>query len=166
MPLLAHAAPGFFSKWIDPKIPLWASLLSCFILDILSIIFFIFGQTISIIMTHSLVMAVVWSLIALLFTTLITSYNDFKNESKILVKNNVRTGLFIGLLVFSHWVGDLIGWPMTAIDPTAAGVPILFDLTQNIGLGVYTTWVGALFMEFGMLALGLAGYFYYKKKEE
>lgn len=166
MPALAHAAPGLASKWIDPKVPLWASLISVYFLDILSIVFMPFGKNISVPLSHGLFMAVVWSVIAVLFTMLITYYNDIKKEDEISINRNFRTGLLIGFLVFSHWILDFIGWPMTVIDPTATGVPILFDRTQTIGLGVYRTWIGALVMELGMFITGLATYFYYKKREK
>ena len=166
MPALAHAAPGFVSKWIDPKIPLWASLISVYFLDILSIVFMPFGKSISVPLSHGLFMAVVWSVIAVLFTVLITYYHDFRKENEISIKNNFRTGVFIGFLVFNHWILDFIGWPMTVIDSTATGVPILFDRTQTIGLGVYRTWTGALLMELGMFIAGLAIYIYYEKKEK
>lgn len=125
----------------------------------------ILGDPLSVTLSHGLFMAVVWSVIAVLFTTLITYYQDLKNESEISVKRNFRTGVFIGLLVFSHWILDFIGWPMTVIDSTATGVPILFDMTQTIGLGVYRTWTGALIMELAMFIVGLVLYLYYKKKE-
>ena len=166
MPALAHAAPGFASKWIDPNIPLWASLISVYFLDILSIVFMILGDPLSVTLSHGLFMAVVWSVIAMLITVFVTYYSDNKKENEISVKRNFRTGVFIGLLVFSHWILDFIGWPMTVIDPTATGVPILFDITQTIGFGVYRTWTGALIMELGMFIVGLVLYFYYRKKEK
>lgn len=72
--------------------------------------------------------------------------------------------IVIGLLVLSHWVLDFIGWPMSVIDPNATGVPLLFDDTVNIGLGVYSTWFGALLMDIGVFVVGLAVYFHYVKK--
>ena len=77
---------------------------------------------------------------------------------------NVNTTLIIGILVFSHWVLDFIGWPMSAIDPNATGVPLLFDDAVNIGIGVYRTWFGALLMDIGVFVFGLGLYFHYIKK--
>jgi len=111
-------------------------------------------------------MSVVWSLMAALFTVLITYYYDSKKKNDVPIKKNFRTGLFIGLLVFSHWWLDLIGWPMTVMDLTATGVPLLFDMTQTIGLGVYTTWIGALTMEFAAFIGGFVLYLYYRKKQK
>ncbi len=53
---------------------------------------------------------------------------------------------------------------MSVIDPNATGVPLLFDDTVNIGLGVYSTWFGALLMDIGVFAVGLIIYIYYLKK--
>lgn len=77
---------------------------------------------------------------------------------------DINTTLIIGLLVFSHWVLDFIGWPMSAINPYATGVPLLFDDAVNIGLGVYRTWIGALSMDLGVFFVGLGLYIYYMKR--
>lgn len=166
MPALAHAAPGFASKWIYPKIPLWASLTGVYFLDILSIIFMFLGRDISVPLSHGLFMAIIWTIISVIFTMLIAYYNDIKKENEISVNRNFRTGLFIGVLVFSHWLLDFIGWPMIVIDPGATGVPLLFDRAQTIGLGIYRTWIGALLMEIGMFVIGFILYFYSRKKEK
>jgi len=150
MPLLTHAAPGLVSKWFNPKIPLWASLLSVYLLDILIyipiIIYMTFGgldynqaSRLAVPTTHSLFMAVILSVISALVTVIITHYrnvNKKENKNKALINRNFRTGLYIGILVFSHWMVDFIGWPMTVGDPEATGVPLFFDMTQTIGLGV------------------------------
>jgi len=75
-----------------------------------------------------------------------------------------KTITIIGLLVFSHWVLDFIGWPMSALDPNAPGVPLLFDDAVNIGLGVYRTWIGALSMDLGVFFIGLGIYIHYMKR--
>ena len=53
---------------------------------------------------------------------------------------------------------------MSVINPSATGVPLLFDDSVNIGLGVYSTWVGALLMDIGVFVLGLVIYIHYLKK--
>jgi len=72
--------------------------------------------------------------------------------------------IVIGFLVFSHWVLDFIGWSMSVINANAMGVPILFDDAVWIGLGVYTTWFGALVMDIGVFFVGLGIYLRYVMK--
>jgi len=165
MPALAHIGIGLVAKRFVPQIPLWALLISVMVLDILSFIF-LFAIWIS----HGLFMAVFWSIIAMLGTALITlrqkSHNeqDKKKNSAIWSMEILHTSLIIGLLVFSHWVLDFIGWPMSVIDSNATGVPLLFDDAVNIGLGVYSTWLGAILMDIGMFVVGLGIYIHYLKK--
>ena len=72
--------------------------------------------------------------------------------------------LIIGFLVFSNWILDFIGWPMSVINPDLTGVPLLFNNSVTIGLGVYSTWIGALTMDIGVFVVGLAIYLHYIKK--
>ena len=155
MPALAHIGIGLAAKRFFPKIPLWALLISVMAIDILAGIF-IFVTWVS----HGLFMAIIWSIIAMLITALFR----VRLNSRIWNLEVLYISLSIGLLVFSHWVLDFIGWPMSAIDPNATGVPILFDDEVNIGLGVYSTWFGALLMDIGVFVVGLAVYFHYVKK--
>lgn len=93
-------------------------------LDIMAVFFFFSGT--STIMTHSLVMVIVWTIIVSVAVIFLT-------------KRDYKKSLFIGLLVFSHWILDLIGWPMSlsGLIPDQTGVPIAFDRTQTIGLGIF-----------------------------
>ena len=165
MPALAHIGIGLAVKRFVPKIPLWVLLISVMLLDILSFIF-IFAIWIS----HGLFMSVIWSITAMLITALITMRLNSKNEqnkkknSAIWSIEILHISMILGLLVFSHWVLDFIGWPMSVINPNATGVPLLFDDTVNIGLGVYSTWIGALLMDIGVFVVGLAFYLHYMKK--
>ncbi|MFX1420222.1 MAG: hypothetical protein ACFE9N_15015 [Promethearchaeota archaeon] len=152
MPALAHIGIGLATKRFAPQIPLWALIISAMFIDLLSFIF-IFAIWIS----HGLFMSVIWSIIAMLITILITKRLNLKSDY-------LRITLIIGFLVFSHWILDFIGWPMSVINPNATGVPLLFDDTINIGLGVYSTWFGALLMDIGVFVLGLILYLYYLKK--
>ncbi|MHA2181655.1 MAG: hypothetical protein ACXAAH_09555 [Promethearchaeota archaeon] len=156
MPALAHIGIGLATKRFAPHIPLWALLISAMFIDLLSFIFLF-----SIWITHGLFMAVIWSIIAMLITALIILRLNSNREHKNSVTNIT---IIIGLLVFSHWILDFIGWPMSVIDPSATGVPLLFDDVVNIGIGVYNTWVGALFMDIGVFVVGLTVYIHYLKK--
>lgn len=165
MPALAHLGIGFAVKRFAPQIPLWVLLISVMFLDILTL-FFISALWI----THGLFMSVVWSIIAMLVTTLITirinskKEQDKRKNSAIWSLEILQISMIITLLVFSHWILDFIGWPMSVIDSNATGVPILFNDALNIGLGVYSTWFGALLMDIGVLVIGLAVYLHYLKK--
>ncbi|MBY8985929.1 MAG: hypothetical protein KGD65_12720 [Candidatus Lokiarchaeota archaeon] len=163
MPALAHLGIGFATKRFAPQIPLWALLISSMVLDILS---FIFISALWI--THGLFMSVIWSIVAFLITALITirlkTKKEQDNNSALWSKEIINISIVIGLLVFSHWVLDFIGWPMSVIDPNATGVPLLFDYAATIGLGVYSTWLGALIMDIGVFFVGLAVYLHYVKK--
>ena len=165
MPALAHLGIGLATKRFAPQIPLWALLISSMVLDILSFIF-IFALWI----THGLFMSVVWSIITMLITALITirlkskKGQDKRENLTIWSAEILHISVIIGLLVFSHWILDFIGWPMSVIDPNATGVPLLFDDTVNIGLGVYSTWFGALLMDIGVFVVGLAVYIHYMKR--
>jgi len=158
MPALAHLGIGLAVKRFAPNIPLWALLISAMLLDILSFIF-IFAIWIS----HGLFISIFWTIIAMSVTALIVNRLNSKNDQNKR-KNSVIWSILIGLLVFSHWVLDFIGWPMSAIDPNATGVPVLFNDAVNIGLGVYSTWFGALLMDIGVFVVGLAVYIHYVKK--
>ncbi|MFX1299211.1 MAG: hypothetical protein ACFFD2_30660 [Promethearchaeota archaeon] len=165
MPALAHLGIGFATKRFAPQIPLWALLISSMVLDFLSGIFFS-----AIWITHGLFMAIIWSIIAMLITVLITFHLKSKKGQEKREKLTIwsveilNISVIIGLVVFSHWILDFIGWPMSVIDPNATGVPFLFNDAVNIGLGVYSTWFGALLMDIGVFLLGLVIYFYYLKK--
>ena len=107
-------------------------------------------------------MSIVWSILSGGITALgIFLYNkklDKKKpaEQKIPVLYN---SIIIGILVFSHWVLDFIGWPMTAFDPSSNyKVPLFFSDSPAIGLGVYSTKFGALFMDIGVFVVGLVFY--------
>lgn len=156
MPALAHFGIGLAAKRFFPKIPLWALLVSAMAIDLLSFIF-LFATWFS----HGLFMAVVWSISATLITALVTSLLNSKKEKEIKV---LYTSMIIGILVFSHWILDFIGWPMTVINPDLTGVPILFDDSVTIGLGVYSTWIGALTMDIGVFVIGLVIYLHYLLK--
>ncbi|MFW9929836.1 MAG: hypothetical protein ACFFD1_10630 [Candidatus Thorarchaeota archaeon] len=160
MPALAHLGIGFAIKRFAPQIPLWALLISSMLLDGLSFIFLY-----ALWITHGLFMSIVWSILALGMTTLITiGLNLKKGKDKKAYSELLSIGFIIGLVVFSHWILDFIGWPMSVIDPASTGVPILFDDAVNIGLGVYSTWFGALLMDLGMFAVGILVFIHYQLK--
>ncbi|MFX0082561.1 MAG: hypothetical protein ACFE94_12505 [Candidatus Hodarchaeota archaeon] len=163
MPALAHFGIGLAAKRFTPQVSLWILLISVMFIDLLSFIFLF-----AIWITHGLFMSIFWSIIAIIITALIKMrLNSKKNQEN---KNNssmwnaevYQISIIIGFLVFSHWILDFIGWPMTAVYSNSIGTPLLFDDAVNIGLGVYSTLFGAILMDLGVFCIGLVFYIHYK----
>jgi hypothetical protein len=149
---LAHAGVGLASKRIAPTVPVWILVIAAYAIDLIWGIFFFAGierlpepnSPTTNPWSHGLFMAVVWSILIGLITALIS--------------RNRRTSLIIGLLVFSHWIVDFISHPMTAVFPGATGLPLFFDGSPTIGLGVWRTQLGVNIGEYGTLILGFVIY--------
>lgn len=161
MPALAHFGLGFGFKRIAPKVPVIFLLIACFLLDLISFVAIIWPEP-AIWISHGLFMSVVWAMLSSLITAMgIYLYNKNKEkkgqlESKLSIWH---TTIVIGVLVFSHWILDVIGWPMSVMDSAVdMKVPLLFNDSQAIGLGVYSTWTGALIMDIGVFVVGLVFY--------
>lgn len=151
-----HLAVGFAAKRLVPELSIFIFLVAAYVIDFLYFIFLAVGiDTIDFDpWSHSLVMAIVWSFL----TGLIV----------FLVSKKLRSGLILGLVAFSHWILDVIVWD---------NIPIAFDPTQKIGLGLFTK-IGfsltniqfnsgmliATSVEMAMLAVGLVVYISYTKK--
>ena len=145
---LGHLSFGFAAKRLTPKIPLGFLLIACIMLDLLWIgLNFLGVETFKGVatMTHSMIMAVGWSLLAAGITALIV--------------RRFRESLVIGLLVFSHWVLDAVAWPMTAISPEMnKTMPLFFQAEPSVGLGLYRTLFGTILGEGVLLAAGITIY--------
>ncbi|MFW9991766.1 MAG: metal-dependent hydrolase [Candidatus Odinarchaeota archaeon] len=148
MAAIAHVSIGLASKRAVPNVPLWVLIACTCLLDVLYFILFFLGIEISDnpFWSHSLLMAVIWSALASLIA-----------ES---INHDGRTSLFIGLLVFSHWIVDFITWP--------TGVPLFpFEGSGWISLGlfnpIYNSQIGIIIgivvVEFGSLIFGIGIYF-------
>jgi hypothetical protein len=160
--------PGHFSialavKPVAPKVPLWVLLLATEVLDLLCFAFaaigvenlgvshsdFVHGTQVivpaSIPWSHGLFMSIVWAVAAAVIGWIV--YRDR------------WSGSIIGLAVFSHWVMDFIVHPPY--------LPLLFNGSPTVGLGLSTSGLGAIlnvFLEFGLLAGGIAIYWAYRKR--
>jgi hypothetical protein len=149
---LAHLGVGLAAKPVAPKVPLVVLLVSAYVIDIVWGVFFFAGiehlpqpgLTTTSAWSHGLFMSVIWSVLAALLAALIS--------------RNARISIVIGLLVFSHWVVDFISHPMTAVFPGDTGLPLLFEGSPTVGLGVWRTQLGVNIGEYGSLALGLVIY--------
>jgi len=151
----AHFAAGLAAKNVTPKIPLWVLLVASELIDILWIIFALVGiESLQYApWSHSLFMAAVWSLIAG-----VAAWCIFKNG---------RSGLLIGLVVFSHWILDFISHPMGAFGyGNQPDLPLFITGSTRVGLGLYNTAALAYSIEFGLLALGIVLYILWLRKQK
>ncbi len=153
----AHLAVGLAAKPLAPKTPLWVLLVATEVPDLLFFGFQAVGmesQSIttmdlnrgiqvivpgSIPWSHGLFMNVAWSLAAAAIAFLV--YRDR------------RTSSIVGLALFSHWVLDFIVHPRE--------LPLLFEGSPTVGLGLWTSGPGlilSLILELGLLASGITIY--------
>jgi len=146
---LAHVGVGLAAKRFAPKVPVGVLLLGAYVIDIVWGVFFVvgvehFGVTTTNPWSHGFFMALVWSGVAAFIAQRCC--------------HNLRTSVIIGLLVFSHWVVDFISHPMTAVFPGDTGLPLFFDGSPTVGLGVWSTQLGVNVGEYGTFIAGLAIY--------
>jgi prolipoprotein diacylglyceryltransferase len=159
---LAHASIGLMAKSIAPKAPLWALLAATEVLDAVSIGLIAVGiergattqldfehglqylSQQSIPWSHGLFMSLVWSVVVA-----VIGYLLFRDR---------RTSILIGLLVFSHWVLDFIVY---------LNIPVLFDGSSMIGLGLITSRPGLLvgiILEIVLIVGGITIYWVTRKR--
>jgi hypothetical protein len=177
---VAHLSVALAAKRVAPRAPLWALVLGAYLIDLVFMVFMAAGkeripsrsadedapeagadaaaldaatgadarsaaaETGTNPWSHGLLMALVWTALAGLVATR--------------VGRSRRTGFFFALLVFSHWIVDFVTKPMIGVFPRDTGLPLLFEGSPTVGLGLYR-WQGvANVVEYGSLAVGLALY--------
>jgi hypothetical protein len=148
MAALAHLGVGLAAKPAAPKVPVVVLVVSAYAIDFIWGVFFFTGlerlpesnSPTTNPWSHGLFMAVVWSVLAGLAAALIS--------------RDRRISLIVGLLVFSHWVVDFISHPMTAVFPGDTGLPLLFEGSPTVGLGVWRTQLGVNIGEYGTIIGG------------
>ena len=144
------------AKLADPEAPLWVLGVTTAVPDLLFFGFEAVGlehkaethldwknglsylSPASIAWSHGLFMCTVWSVLA--GAIAFPFYRD------------LRTSIVIELLVFSHWVLDFIVYP---------NIPLLFDGSRLIGLGLITSGpglIGGIILEISLIATGIAIY--------
>lgn len=146
---LAHMGVGLAAKRVAPRVPVGVLVVGAYAIDIMWGVFFAagierFGTGTTSPWSHGLLMAVVWSGVAFLIA--------------LRLCHNRRTSIIIELVVFSHWVVDFIAHPMTAVFPGAVGLPLLFEGSPTVGLGVWSTQLGVNVGEYGTFIAGLLIY--------
>jgi hypothetical protein len=65
--------------------------------------------------------------------------------------------MILGLVVFSHWLLDFISH--------SPDLPILFNGSPLVGLGLENSLIVGIIIEFSLLAVGIAIYFITRKKK-
>jgi membrane-bound metal-dependent hydrolase YbcI (DUF457 family) len=153
MAALAHFGVGLAAKRLAPTVPLGVLLVAALGIDIVFMVcwlagleqFSASGVVKFVPYSHGLFMSLVWSVLAFLVATR-------------LLRRSRQTGVIIGLLVFSHWVLDFITHPMTAVFPSDVGLPLFFQGSPKVGLGLYSYPLAVNVVEYGTLALGILVY--------
>jgi len=158
----AHLAAGLAAKRFIPKVLLIFLLIASETLDLLNYFFIWLGikdpgtsqfsfahglnviQSGSIAWSHSLFMAIIWSLV---FASI--SFLIFRDRS---------VSMIFGLVVFSHWALDFI--------VHAPELPLLFEKLPKVSLGLWTTSPGyftSILLEIILVIGGLIIYFQRKR---
>jgi membrane-bound metal-dependent hydrolase YbcI (DUF457 family) len=158
---LGHLGFGFAAKPLAPKVHIIVLLIAAELIDILWAVFYFTGidrnvDTHTAPWSHGLFMSLVWSVMAALLAGLI--YRDR------------RSGIVVGLVVFSHWVVDFITHPMGAIlggKPLPPDLPLFFEGSPQVGLGLYNHFFTvAMASDLLMLVLGIGIYVWYRKNAQ
>jgi hypothetical protein len=146
-----HIAVGLAAKPVAPKVPLGALLVSATAIDTLAGVFAVVGLEAvdasgnSVIpWSHGLFMAAVWAIAASILA--------------YLVSRDRRASIVIGLVVFSHWILDFISHPMGMGQDLPPDLPLLFEGSPKVGLGLYNSVPAALITEFGLFIAGVVFY--------
>ena len=152
MPAMAHIGVGLAAKRVSPKINVGWLILATELIEVIFMILWAMGiETIPTDdmgsyspYSHSLVMGVFWSVLAGCFV--------------LWVSKSQRTALILGILVFSHTLLDIIASPKTAFYAADTGMPLFFDGSQTIGLGLWRYETVAYIGEYGFVLVGLLIY--------
>ena len=149
---IGHFAPAFAAKPITPRASLWVLLIAAETNDLLYFLFTSIGIEPKVAITmdfnqgvkhltpvsypwsHGLLMSIVWAVIAAALALLF--YRDR------------RTSITVGLVVFSHWLLDFL---------MHSNLPLFFDGSPQVGLGLENSGTGFLFMTIFDILLFIAG---------
>jgi membrane-bound metal-dependent hydrolase YbcI (DUF457 family) len=160
---IGHLAPAFAAKSTAPKAPLWVLLIAGETNDILYFLFSSAGLEPKAVITvmdfnqgvkyltpvsnpwsHGFFMSMIWAMTAAAIAFL--CYRDR------------QTSGVVGLVVFSHWILDFL---------MHSNLPLFFDGSPQVGLGLENSGTGFLFMtvlDLVLLAAGIAIYFIARKR--
>ncbi len=159
---IGHFAAGFVAKPMTPQIPLWVYLVASETNDLLYFVFTATGLEKSVSMTmdftqgvrylepvvnpwsHGFFMSVVWAGLAGALTWLIG--------------RDRRAALTMGLVVFSHWLLDLL---------VHSNLPLFWDGSPLVGLGLENSGPGFILItvfDLVIFTAGLVIYFRSRKR--
>jgi membrane-bound metal-dependent hydrolase YbcI (DUF457 family) len=160
---IGHLAPALVAKSITPKVPLLVYVIAGETNDILYFLFSSVGiepksaiaamdfnqgvkylSPVSNPWSHGLFMSIIWAIMAAAIAFLL--YRDR------------RTSGVIGLAVFSHWILDFL---------MHSNLPLFFERSPQIGLGLENSGTGFLFMtilDILLLTAGVVIYFMARKQ--
>lgn len=99
--------------------------------------------------SHSLIMAILWSVVAALIYKTVCGRHPFDSAQGRLSHYTQSAPLVIGLAVFSHWVLDLIAHPRDLA---------IYDNTWKVGFGLWNYRDPEFALEIALLAGGIALY--------
>jgi hypothetical protein len=99
--------------------------------------------------SHSLIMAVIWSVIAALIYKGVCSRHPFDSAQGRLSHYSKSAPLIIGVAVFSHWILDLIAHPRDLA---------IYDNRWKVGFGLWKYRNPEFALEVALLAGGIATY--------
>jgi hypothetical protein len=99
--------------------------------------------------SHSLIMAVIWSVIAALIYQGVCSRHPFDSAQGRLSHYSKTAPLIIGVAVFSHWILDLIAHPRDLA---------IYDNRWKVGFGLWNYRDPEFALEIALLAGGIALY--------
>lgn len=159
---IGHFAAGFAAKPLAPEVPLWVLLAAGETNEILYFAFTALGieaqadaqidfergmsyltSTVNP-WSHGLFMSAVWSILVAL--------------AALFVYRNRRTAGLLGMIVFSHWILDFL---------MHSNLPLFFDSSPLLGIGLESTGPGFMFMtilDLVLLGGGIALYWTNKKR--
>lgn len=159
---IGHYSAALATKKLEPKTPLWATFLGVQFVDILFMVFIVFGiegirfvpgytemnnyELFFMPYTHSLVAGILWGiLVFVIFKFLILRNKTYSDSLKTKISS------LVGLSVLSHYFLDL---PMHTPD-----LPILFDSGPKLGFGIWHNRNLSIAVEVILTTLGLFLYF-------
>ncbi len=152
MPGLTHIGLAFIAKVIFPSISLWLLFLATEMIDLIFILFLILGiertpdhkdGKLSA-YSHGLLMATIWTILS---STVVW-----------LISKDGNLSLIFGGMMFSHWILDYIASPMIYTFPNDTGVPIFFQNSKKIGLGMWKSKKAVNIGEYGITLFGIGIY--------
>jgi hypothetical protein len=139
-----------FKNSLTKKVSLGVCIFATYFLDIIALLFslskfdtYLYNMTHieGSFWSHSLIMSLIWSLI---FSTIY-----------LISKKNLINSFIVFIIVFSHWIIDLITWPLGCIWKNAPGLYLIWSDTFTVGFGLYNSVSLAIIIEIFSLLISI-----------